>query len=900
MLVFSTYLGGSGSDTAYGLAVDSSGNAYVVGDTTSQNFPASNYQKTNRGSQNAFAVKIAATGSALLYSTYLGGSSLDHGAAIAVDASGAAYITGSTYSTNFPVSSSAYQPAIGGGQDAFVAKLSADGNSLLYGTFLGGSGGSTGYPESGNGIAVDAQDNIYVAGSTSSTNFPVLGGVQSFLNGWLDAFAAKFSSTGALVYSTYLGGSGSDAANAIAVDASGSVYLAGYTISSDLPVTSNALQPAYGGDYDAFVGRLNPAGNSLLYLSYMGGSASDNASGIAVDQSGNGYVAGWTLSPNFPLYNAYQSISTSNYAAFLAKITFGAPPVNVGVTPSSGSGTSQTFAFQFSDAIGATDLSSVSILFNTSVSTTAACSVTYNQPANSLSLLTDSGSAPSGTITPGSGSQQNSQCILNGAGSSVSISGNTLTLNLAITFQSAFAGSKNIYLQATDSLTSNSWQQMGTWTVPAAFIQVNGVTPAAGTGASQTFTITYTDSKGYSAIQSSMIIVNGTLTAANGCYVFFSPAAKALYLTNNAGTAWQGPITMGQSTTLSNSQCTVNANGSSSSGSGNTLTLNLSLTFLPAFAGAKGVYAEVYDGVLDSGWVTLGSFTVTVVQLMASVTPTSGSGPSQTFSITYTDIRGYSAILSSLIIVNSPLTAGNGCYVYFGPSNNILYLTNNAGTAWQGPITIGSSATLSNSQCTVNAAGSSSSGSGNSLTLNLSLSFFAAFAGSKGVYAEVHDSTIDTGWVQVGTFNVTAPPIATLSVTPSSGSGMSQTFSITYEDTKGYSAISSSMIIFNNTLAAANGCYVFFSPSSNLLYLTNNAGTAWQGPISIGKSATLSNSQCSISGAGSSASGSGNNLTLNLPVTFQTAFAGSKGVYIEVYDGTNDSGWVQISNWTVP
>jgi len=129
---------------------------------------------------------------------------------------------------------------------------------------------------------------------------------------------------------------------------------------------------------------------------------------------------------------------------------------------------------------------------------------------------------------------------------------------------------------------------------------------------------------------------------------------------------------------------------------------------------------------------------------------------------------------------------------------------------------------------------------------------------------------------------------------------MSQTFSITYEDTKGYSAISSSMIIFNNTLAAANGCYVFFSPSSNLLYLTNNAGTAWQGPISIGKSATLSNSQCSISGAGSSASGSGNNLTLNLPVTFQTAFAGSKGVYIEVYDGTNDSGWVQISNWTVP
>jgi hypothetical protein len=754
-LLFSTYLGGSGSDTAYGLALDSSGNAYVVGDTTSQNFPAANFQQTNHGSQNAFVSKIASTGSALIYSTYLGGNSIDHGAAIAVDATGAVYLTGSTFSSSFPVSSGAYQAAIGGGQDAFAAKLSADGNSLVYGTFFGGSGGSAGYPESGLGIAVDAQSNAYIAGSTSSANFPILGGVQTSLNGWLDAFAAKFSPTGALVYSTYLGGSGMDAANAIAVDASGDAWFAGYTISSDLPVTGNALQPTYGGDYDAFVARLNPAGSSLLYLSYLGGIASDTATGIALDGAGNGYVTGWTLSPNFPVYDGYQSVNTSNYAAFLAKLTFGTLPTNVGVTPSSGSGLTQTFAVQFSDVNGAADISTVSVLFSATASTTAACSITYNQAANTLSLLTDTGAAPAGTITPGSGSQQNSQCILTGAGSSVSLSGNTLTLNLSIAFQTAFSGSKNVYLQATDPVGANSWQQMGTWAVPAPVIQAVGVTPSSGSGASQTFSFAYTDTKGYAAIASSQIIVNNPFSAANGCYVYFSPPSNSLYLTNNAGTAWQGPITIGQNVTLQNTQCTVTASTSSFSGSGNNLTLNLALNFLPAFAGAKGISTEVYDGVLDSGWVQLGTFTATAAPLTAiSVTPSSGSGVSQTFTFLLSDTKGYAAIESSQIIVNGSLSVANGCYIFFARAANLLYLTNNAGTAWQGPITIGQSTTLQNSQCALSAAGSSAFGSGNSLTVSVAITFQTAFAGSKGVYIEVYDGTLDTGWGQIGSWTV--------------------------------------------------------------------------------------------------------------------------------------------------
>jgi hypothetical protein len=136
------------------------------------------------------------------------------------------------------------------------------------------------------------------------------------------------------------------------------------------------------------------------------------------------------------------------------------------------------------------------------------------------------------------------------------------------------------------------------------------VTPASGTGASQTFTFAYTDTRGYAAIQSSLIIFNNPLAAANACYLYFIPSDNSLYLTNNAGTAWQGPVTIGQSTTLQNSQCTLSAAGSSSTASGNNLTVTVALTFLPAFAGAKGVYAEVYDGTNDSGWNQLGAFTV--------------------------------------------------------------------------------------------------------------------------------------------------------------------------------------------------------------------------------------------------------------------------------------------------
>jgi len=308
-----------------GIAVDGLGNAYVTGYTSSTDFPtASPLQPANGGGTDAFVAKLNASGSALLYSTYLGGNSGDFASGIAVDGSGNAYVTGWTSSTNFPTASP-LQPALAGGSDAFVAKLNAAGSALLYSTYLGGSGSEAEFLSSTGRIAVDGSGNAYVTGVTSSRDFPTVNPLQPALAGFLDTFVAKLNAAGsALLYSTYLGGSvrgGSgifgDYSFGIAVDGSGNAYVIGMTESLDFPTVS-PLQPNYGGGtFDAFVSKLNAAGSALLYSTYLGGSSFDGGGGgIAVDGSGNAYVFGNTDSVNFPGV----PLPGSGFGTFVAKI----------------------------------------------------------------------------------------------------------------------------------------------------------------------------------------------------------------------------------------------------------------------------------------------------------------------------------------------------------------------------------------------------------------------------------------------------------------------------------------------------------------------------------------------------------------------------------------------------
>ena len=322
-LIYSTYLGGSSYDEAYGIAVDSAGNAYITGYTYSTNFPTTpgafrtvcNGGTGCKTNGDAFVAKINAAGSALVYSTYLGGSGRDYGFGIALDDNGDAYVVGTTYSTDFPTFRP-LQSAFGGGStDAFVAEFNPSGSALLYSTYLGGSG-----DEYGTGIAADSSGNTYVTGETASADFPTANPLQPTLAGSDDGFVAKIANLGSgLIYSTYLGGSGLDYCIGIAVDSLGDAYVTGATGSVDFP-TANALQPAYGGGYDAFVSELNPTGSALVYSTYLGGSGQDQGFGITLDGAGNAYVTGETNSNNFPTVNALQPTYAGGGDAFVSKI----------------------------------------------------------------------------------------------------------------------------------------------------------------------------------------------------------------------------------------------------------------------------------------------------------------------------------------------------------------------------------------------------------------------------------------------------------------------------------------------------------------------------------------------------------------------------------------------------
>ena len=309
-LVYSTYLGGSGVDYGQGIAVDSSGSAYITGDTNSTNFPTANpIQGAYAGGySDAFVTKLNPSGSALVYSTYLGGSDIDYGRGIAVDSSGSAYITGGTFSTNFPTANPIQGAHAGGYDDAFVTKLNPSGSALVYSTYLGGS-----KRDFSGGIAVDSSGSAYITGGTDSTDFPTANPFQEY-NG-SDAFVTKLNPSGsALVYSTYLGGGSpwshpNDYGSGIAVDSSGSAYITGWTRSDDFP-TVNPIQDTCRGcgldSYSAFVTKLNPSGSTLVYSTYLGGSGHDGGNGIAVDSSGSAYITGGTSSTDFPTANPFQ------------------------------------------------------------------------------------------------------------------------------------------------------------------------------------------------------------------------------------------------------------------------------------------------------------------------------------------------------------------------------------------------------------------------------------------------------------------------------------------------------------------------------------------------------------------------------------------------------------------
>jgi hypothetical protein len=389
-LVYAGYIGGTGDDLGLGIAVDSVGNAYITGQTTSaQNtFPVTGGPDlTFGGVADAFVAKVNAAGTGLVYAGYIGGNADDAGLGIGVDSAGSAYVTGYAKSdqTTFPVT---LGPDLthNGDFDAFVAKVNAPGTALLYAGYIGGPGN-----DQGHGIAVDSGGNAYVTGPTSSPQgtFPVTGGPDLTFNGIFDAFVAKVNGLGtALVYAGYIGGAAHDQGEAIAVDSAGNAYVTGFTASSEatFPVTVGP-DLTFGGVNDAFVAKVNALGTALVYAGYIGGTGDDQGAAITVDSAGNAYVTGFTRSSEatFPVTRGPDLTFNGNLDAFVAKISDIAPPATLTLAPPTDTnpvGTQHCVTATVQDAVG-NPTSGVTVRFTVtgSINTTGSATTDANGQA---------------------------------------------------------------------------------------------------------------------------------------------------------------------------------------------------------------------------------------------------------------------------------------------------------------------------------------------------------------------------------------------------------------------------------------------------------------------------------------------------------------------------------------
>jgi hypothetical protein len=657
--------------------------------------------------------------------------------------------------------------------------------------------------------------------------------------------------------------------------------------------------------YDAFATELNATGNALVFSTFFGGSGSDAANGIALDGSGNMFVGGQTSSVDLPLQGPIQSANNGGSTGWVARlgVTVAPPqaPSAVSVTPSSGSGNSVILTAQYSDTSGAAALTTVSLLLNTSASTSFACYVSYNLPTNAITLANDVPSTGSVTVAPGGGSQQNNQCVVNGVGTSASISGSTLTLTVSLTFQSGFGGGKTAYLYAADAGANTGWISRGTWTaiIPPPQPSVDSVAPNAGSGVSQTFTFVFSDTQNASNLTGMAMLFAANASVTNACYIVYDRNQGTVQL------AWDSALgsdskPLSSTVVLSNSQCSVGAASAAFSGLSNIITV--AITFKGVFSGVKSIYMFAAEASSNTGWVVKGGYTVVMggVPVANSVIPGSGTGPGQRFSFTISD-QGGAGFLTGLevLFASSPNTT-NACLLVYDRTANTVSLSYDSPANGAAPLVAGSNTVVSNSQCTLRGANTTLVIGTTSIVVTMDLTFNAAWFGPKNVYLLAAENGVNSSLVTVGSWTVTGGSPTADSVTPASGTGTSPSYTFTVSDSA--SALNiigiSALVTAGAPSSIANACYVVYNRGNATIGLYDNSGTTLT-TKPIGSAVSLQNSQCAVGSSGMITSGNSVSLLLNV-VFFSPAFSGAKTVYLQASEPNTSSGWVSRGTWTVP
>ena len=947
---YSTEFGGGYTDSAFGIAVDESGSAYVTGATLSADFPtvqAIKSLKTDGSFENdAFVTKLNPSGNSIVYSTFMGGGGSDAARSIAVDASGV-YISGNTTSTDYPLANALQSSPASG----FVTKISAAGTSLAFSTYF----------EGGNALAIDASSAVYVQGGitgsnaffskidptgtsiefatqfadattlikaiaidatthdivvTGTTKYATLATLNAFQTtrvGTSSAtgFVTKFSSTGTgLIYSTYLGGSVDDRPTSVALDSDGTAYVTGNTSSYDFPVTSGALEPALQPGNSCFVTEFGTNGQFLV-STFLGGHFKAECNAIAVDTSRKVFVGG-TGQFNYPVLGSIELNDHTQQAAFVTKLK---PDLSSMVYSTLVGTNSQGQAIAL-DASGNAYLASNAVWPGTfPIVNSTTFGPLGNDEEIGVSKIVDDTTCASVNVSPtnflfdvfgGAGSIT----VTAPSGCSWNVVGNA-TANPATSVpdtQSPFpvftgngAVDFSVNSTALNQPTATGYFVVAGQRVTFTQTGLGSLTPCLNVSAGHsgnfaqgqqngTFTLIVSNAQG-------AVSTNGTVTVT-------ATLPTGITLTSMAGTGWTCPGT-------ASNNCS--RNGALNGGSSFppimvtvALAANASSPQLSQFTVTGG-------GSPSASATDLAAVTVTRTSI-SDISPGAGNGSTQSFTFTFEDPNGYTDLTVVDVLINNVLDGSGACYIAFAPASatsGSLYLVDDAGDggyAGGSPISLPSSATLQNSQCTISGTGSSVSASGNTLTLTLAVTFASGFGGNKVVYTAARSNSQNSGWQAMGTWRAPGPVPpgpAVAGMSPARSGSVSQAYTFTFNDTNGWQDIGVANVLINGAIDGRSACYVAFVPSgsnSGSVFLVDDAGEAG-GPYSgmvLPGSGTVQNSQCAIDGTRSSIVGSGNTLTVTLAMTFSQAFAGNQVFFLAARNNSSNSNWQAVGSVTIP
>ena len=422
------------------------------------------------------------------------------------------------------------------------------------------------------------------------------------------------------------------------------------------------------------------------------------------------------------------------------------------------------------------------------------------------------------------------------------------------------------------------------------------------------FNTIYSDPDGYSNIQYAQLIINLSVTGANGFLGYYIQATNKLYLMNDDGTSWQGGFVPGSSNTIENSYCKLDCSKTTVSGSGNAFTINWAITFKAAFIGSKNIYLFVRDNsAAFYGWMYAGTWAiVNQPPMVISISPSNSvSNPNQEvlFTTVYSDQNGCSDIQYVHLLINASISGSSGFLGYYIQATNKIYIMNDSGSSWLGGYAPGSTNVIENSYCKLDYSKTTVSGSGNNLTVSWSLTFKSSFQGVKNTYLFVRDNLgAYYGWAFGGTWRINQAP-SIVSFLPSSGSSNSDQqviFSTTFSDPDGWQDIQYAHLLINTSISGSKGFLGYYIRATNMLYLMDDEQTVWLGGYTPGSSETIENSYVELDCSKTTVSGSGNNLSINWALSFKEPFIGTKNSYLFARDNFGAlCGWAQMGSWKI-